>query len=551
MDDDNSRVKLRLRRSFPPVRLSTADTTAELPIGVVVIGADDVVRVCNSTAARFLSVSPEKAVGRPFRDLEVSYRIAGLRAAVERVKADGAPLVLEDVVVAGEGGAEHLAISIRPAIKATPVRAVMLYITDMTTIVQLREEIGRLVREHALEMGHAQAVQEALEVTVEELSASNHELMALNEALTDADHRKDEFIAMLAHELRNPLAAVVSALEVIDRGDANRTAVEHARRTGRRQLRHLARLLDDLLDVSRLSHGRLELQRRAADVAVIVVESVDALRGEIEAAGLALNLLLPNVGSLYVDADETRLVQVVTNLLTNAVKYTPAGGKLTVVAARRGSHATIIVQDTGRGIAAGDLERIFVLFEQTADAHGRRSGGLGIGLTLARRIVELHGGTLTATSAGVNRGGSTFTVKLPLIKTPSAPTPTSLQEGPAARPRHILVIDDNADVLEMFRSSLTTLGAHRVDVADSGARGIEMALAIKPEVVLVDIGLPDIDGYAVARKIRAALGDSIRLVAVTGYGQAEDQRRTREAGFDAHVVKPADYEAIARVLAAL
>jgi len=529
------------------VRLSAAESATELPIGFVVIGADDVVRVWNSTAAHVLGIRPQNAIGRPFRDLEVSYRIEGLRAAVERVKAEGVPLLLEDVIVAGEEGAEHLAISIRPAVKATPLRAVMLYITDMTTIVRLREDIARLVREHALEMGHAQVAQEALEVTLEELSASNHELQVLNEALTEADHRKNEFIAMLAHELRNPLAAVVAALEVLDRNDADRTAVEHARRTGRRQLRHLARLLDDLLDVSRLSHGRLELRRRAVDVASIVAESVDVLRSEINAAGLALNLVLPDVGTLYIDADETRLVQVVTNLLTNAVKNTPAGGKLTVAAARRGSHATIIVQDTGRGIARDDLERIFALFEQTADAHGRRSAGLGIGLTLARRVVELHGGTLTATSMGVDRG-STFTVKLPLVRTPSAPPPTSLQHEPASRPRHILMIEDDADVLEMFRSSLTTLGGHRVDVADSGARGLEVALAMKPEVVLVDIGLPDIDGYAVGRKIRAALGHSVRLVAVTGFGQDEDQRRTREAGFDAHVVKPADYEAIARVL---
>jgi signal transduction histidine kinase len=549
MDEDKSRVTGRLRRSFPPVRLSAANTAAELPIGFVVIGADDVVRAWNSTAARVLGVPPENAVGRPFRDLEVSYRIEGLRAAVERVKADGAPLLLEDVVVAGEEGAEHLAISIRPAVKATPVRAVMLYITDMTTIVRLREDIGRLVREHALEMGYAQAAQEALEVTVEELSASNHELHMLNEALTESDHRKDEFIAMLAHELRNPLAAVVAALEVLDRGDADRTAVERARRTGRRQLRHLARLLDDLLDVSRLSHGRLELRKRVVDVASILAESVDALRHEIDAAGLALNLALPRVGSLYVDADETRLVQVVTNLLTNAVKNTPPGGKLTVAAERQGALATIIVQDTGRGIAPGDLERIFALFEQTADAHGGRSQGLGIGLTLARRVVELHGGTITATSAGVDRG-STFTVKLPLTTTPPAPAPASVSDEPAARPRHILVIEDNADVGEMFRSSLTSLGGHRVEVADSGARGVEMALAMKPEVVLIDIGLPDIDGYAVARKIRAVVGDSVRLVAVTGYGQPEDKRLTREAGFDAHVVKPADYEAIARVLAA-
>ena len=309
MADDKSPVKPRLRRSSPPVRLPMTDTAAELPIGFVVIAADDVVRAWNSTAARLLGVSPEEAVGRRFRDLEVSYRIAGLRAAVEQVKADGAPLVVEDVVVAaGEEGTEHLAISIRPAVNVTPVRAVMLYITDMTTIVRLREEIARLVREHVLELGDAQAAQEALEVAVEELSASNHELQVLNETLTEADHRKDEFIAMLAHELRNPLAAVMAALDVLDGGDADRTAVEQARRTGRRQVRHLAHLLDDLLDVSRLSHGRLELRRGTVDLASVVAESVDALRREIDAAGLALNLELPDTASLYVDADATRLV---------------------------------------------------------------------------------------------------------------------------------------------------------------------------------------------------------------------------------------------------
>ncbi len=518
----------------------------DLPVGFIMVGADDVVLEWNDVAAELLLTPVAGAVGTRFADLAVSYTVRGLRTAIEHVKATGAPRVLDDVVVGSGDGERHARISVRRGPPRQRARAVMVYVVDTTSVVRLQRDVERLLTEHSLEMEDALRAREALEVTVEELSTTLAELEVANETLATADLDKDQLIAALAHELRNPVDAAVSALEVIDSPAADR-AQDEAARVMRRELHHVKRLLDDLLDVVRFSHGDLEIVKRPIDLVALVSASVEAIRPETDRAGLRLSLVLPAPGSVHVEADGERLTQVVTNLLSNAVKYTAAGGSITVVLSSAGTSAWLSVQDTGRGIAADRIESVFELFEKGRRADAGRNAGLGLGLTVSRRIVELHGGTLTALSDGVDRG-SRFTVRVP--RTASA-SELVMRAAPALGPRRILLVEDDADVREMLGVTLSLLGGHDVDVAATGVRAVEIAIATRPEVALVDMGLPDLDGCEVARRIRAALGDSVALVALTDYGQAEDHGRAREAGFVAHLVKPATYEVIAETIAQL
>lgn len=481
------------------------------------------------------------AIGMRFRDVKLNGRIPGLHAAIESVRHTGASTIVEDIQPPDAERPQRLAITIRPGIRRGQLRAVTLYVADTMALLRLHDEVGRLTSEHAVERTDLEAAQESLEATMEELSA----MQTANETLVQADLRKNEFIAMLAHELRNPLSSAMTALDVVVAHPEDKAATDRALAVAHRQFRQLRRLLDDLLDVSRMTHSRIQLRKRVVDFRSILTEAVEATRHQFEAAGLRFSVWASGSDPLCVEADSTRLVQAIVNLLANAAKYTPRGGRVTMATKEAGDHVLVSVHDTGIGIQADMLERIFEMFEQAGDESGRRNEGLGIGLTLARRIVELHGGILTARSGGPHRG-STFVIRLPLMPVGLIPEPSSAPASPPP-PRHVLIVDDNRDAREMLEL-LLRLDGHRVAVAASGATAVELATASRPEVALIDLGLPDITGYEVARRIRAALGETVRLVALTGYGLPKDRRQAQEAGFMAHIVKPADHETLHRIL---
>jgi CheY-like chemotaxis protein/two-component sensor histidine kinase len=361
-----------------------------------------------------------------------------------------------------------------------------------------------------------------------------------------ANRAKDQFLALLAHELRNPLAPIATAAALVRRQSP--AAAHSAIDIVERQTRHLTRLLDDLLDVSRITRGAIELRRARVPLGDAIHHALEAARPAIEALGHTVALDLPAT-MLPVDADPTRLEQIIVNVLNNAAKYTPAGGRIDVAAAEEGGEAVLRVRDTGVGIAPEMLPRIFDLFTQGDQSLAHTSGGLGVGLTLVHRLVALHGGRISAHSDGPGRG-SEFTIRLPLSRRADASSLAGTAEPAPCPPSAVLVIEDNDDARETLRVLLEREG-HRVAVAPDGPGGLARADAECPDIVLIDIGLPGLDGYEVARHIRARRGAGPVLIAVSGYGRDDDRRRSREAGFDAHLTKPVDPAHLVRVLADL
>jgi PAS domain S-box-containing protein len=358
----------------------------------------------------------------------------------------------------------------------------------------------------------------------------------------EASRIKDEFFAMLGHELRNPLGAITTALHVIDTGGAGDERSAKAREIVDRQVRHLVRLVDDLLDVTRLTTGKISLGRHPVDLAAVARRVVGALAATTPARRLRCEA----GGAVWIEADETRLEQILNNLLGNAVKFTPSGGRVTVDVAARDGEAVLRVEDTGAGIPADLLPRIFDLFVQGQTGLYRPAPGLGIGLTLVKRLVDLHGGRIEVASEGPGRG-SVFTVRFPLHQAPrdaafAAPRPDGTRVS-----RRVLIVEDNADARDMLRHLLEQTG-HEVFEAADGLAGLDQTLALRPDVAVIDIGLPGLDGYEVARRVRAAGHADMLLVAVTGYGQASDRQRSGEAGFDAHLTKPLDPLALEALL---
>jgi len=370
----------------------------------------------------------------------------------------------------------------------------------------------------------------------------------LTEELAAADRQKNEFLATLAHELRNPLAPLGNMLEVMKRSEDDVRARTVALTTMERQLQQLVRLVDDLLDLNRITHNRLELRKDQVDLAALVEQAVDASRPLADASGLALTLVQP-ASPILLSADAVRLGQVFGNLLNNACKYTDRGGTIRVVVERAGDDAVITVADTGAGIPADHLEGIFGMFAQVETARERSQGGLGIGLTLVRRIAEMHGGSVSASSAGPGQG-STFVVRLPIVLEPR-PVAAPAVPYEAARRRRMLVVDDNRDAAFSL-AMLLELDGHTIVQAHDGPSALDAADALRPEIALLDIGLPGMDGYDVCRRIRErAWGRGMILVALTGWGQEEDRSRTRAAGFDAHLVKPVNYADLMALLGSL
>ncbi len=357
-------------------------------------------------------------------------------------------------------------------------------------------------------------------------------------ALQEANRRKDEFLAILAHELRNPLAPLSNSLYIAGLESVDASVRSNALDMMRRQLSQLVRLVDDLLDVSRISQGKLQLRMEHVELHRVIESAVETTRPLFQRAAHALTVRLPEV-PMRVKGDETRLAQVFANLLNNAAKYTPPGGRVTVEARIVGGEVVVSVSDSGIGIAPESLSSIFDIFTQVDDSLSRQSGGLGIGLWLVRMLVELHHGEVQASSEGLSRG-STFRVKLPLMEG-EAPLPATPQSefGHAARRRRILVVDDNEDSANSMAVVLRLKG-HEVHVAHDGESAVAEAVRLRPDVALLDIGLPKLDGFQAAQRIRAALGPSILLIAVTGWGRPEDRSRGRAAGFDEHLTKPVE-----------
>jgi PAS domain S-box-containing protein len=375
--------------------------------------------------------------------------------------------------------------------------------------------------------------------------AAENKLRETNEQLKLADRRKDEFLATLAHELRNPLAPMRNVLVIFKLqfgSEPNRT---WALGVLDRQLHQLTHLVDDLMDVSRITQGRMELRRQAVDLRSVLLVAAEDVRGMMNAASHAFEVDLPS-GPMTVDVDPTRITQVVVNLLTNAAKYTPEGGRIVLRAFARQGEAVVTVSDTGIGIPGESLATIFDMFSQLSPALERSQGGLGIGLALVRGLIELHGGAVGVTSEGMGKG-SEFTVRLPLADAVAQGDAPQASEASAPRLR-ILVVDDNIDAAESMTMALELLG-YQAQAVHGGLRGLQAAEEFRPDVILLDIGLPDLNGYEVARRIRAsARGNEVFIIAASGWGQEADKRLALDAGFDSHLTKPVDFDKLQELL---
>ena len=373
----------------------------------------------------------------------------------------------------------------------------------------------------------------------------DQKLQLTEEALREADRRKDEFLAMLSHELRNPLAPIRNALYVLGRVEVGGTQALRAQQIIDRQVSHLTRLVDDLLDVTRIARGKIHLRKERIDLCELVRRTVDDHRASFDVADVKLEARLA-AGPFWLDADPARLVQSVSNVLANALKFTPGGGTVAVTLDRSDSgRAVLRVRDSGIGIARDVLPHLFVPFAQGPQAMDRSRGGLGLGLAMVRGLIELHGGGVEIESDGQDRG-SVLTMILPLEADAPAPAiePPPIEHGQG---RRVLVIEDNMDAADTLKEALAMNG-HDVAVAYDGLSGLARARAFQPEIVICDVGLPVMDGYAVARAFRAMGDKAPYLVALSGYAQAEDLERARDAGFDRHVAKPPSLDTLDQLL---
>jgi signal transduction histidine kinase len=432
-------------------------------------------------------------------------------------------------------------------LKADPATASIAVLQTSAAFVSLEDKV------HGLETGADAFL--AQPFTAQELIATLNSLLRIKErettqlrraeALAEADQRKDEFLAMLAHELRNPLAAVTTAHAILDAYPARDATEARARDIARRQAAQLGRIVDDLLDVSRMMRGIITLKRERVDLAALLTQ-VTTLAAEVKLREHDRKLTLSAPRPLHIDGDPTRLLQIFSNLIDNAIKFTTPGGAIDVSLHEAGGMAVVCVRDDGVGMDGPALEQVFTLFFQAQTSIHRSRGGLGIGLTLTRALAELHGGSVVARSEGPGHGVE-IEVRLPLATADSVDA-TAPDTGPSSRRIRLLIVEDNPDVREILETLCSSWG-HTVQVACDGLEGASMALETRPEAALVDIGLPGIDGFEVARRIRAdPRGAAIKLIALSGYGSPEQRAEARAAGFDHHLVKPADPEQLAALL---
>ncbi|MBW3621858.1 MAG: response regulator [Armatimonadetes bacterium] len=420
-------------------------------------------------------------------------------------------------------------------------------------VVRLNKDLERRVKERTAEL---EAVVSRLEQEIAERKQLELALQQRAEALAEADRRKDEFLAMLGHELRNPLAPILNALHVMRSKGVDDATLKRARDIVDRQVKHITRLIDDLLDVSRITQGKVELRKETVELSDIIDLAVEAAMPLVEEGRHRLSVEKPEK-RIWICADGVRLQQVFTNLLNNASKYTEDGGEITLSVRLEAETVSVSVRDTGTGIPPEVLPRVFDLFAQGDCSLDRSQGGLGIGLTMVRKLVEMHGGSVQAHSEGVGKG-SEFTLRLPFlsVQDPGAQDipperVETAESAPAASRSRILLVEDNLDAAESLGFILEISG-YDVRHADSGPLGIDLAGAFRPQVILCDIGLPGMDGYEVAAKLRAMPGmKETTLIALTGYGQEEDRQKTLNAGFDHHLIKPVNPEHLQELLASI
>ena len=463
--------------------------------------------------------------------------------AVALLHSDAPELVLLDVRLPDMDGRELAA-----SIKADPALASIVVLQTSAFHIEARHRIA------ALQAGADGYLIEPTEP--EELVANIRSLLRMRraererqvalEALQQADRRKDEFLAMLAHELRNPLAPIRNAVEIL-RLSGDRAVRERARELIGRQVTHLARLVDDLLDVSRITQRKIVLQRSAVNLSTVLEAAVELATPLLTERGQDFKMSKPQA-DVWLHADGVRLAQIVGNLLHNAAKFTPRGGVVTLDVERDAAFLRIVVADNGDGISEGFLPSVFELFSQGDRSLERAGGGLGIGLSLVKGLVELHGGTVSAQSPGAGKG-SRFTIELPLAMLEIVvPAPRAPEAPGGNSTRRVLVVEDNIDSAEAMAILLRELG-HEVAVVNDGREAVALARAFRPDIILLDIGLPGIDGFELARHFRDfAETRAAKVNAVTGYGQASDRARTKASGFDLHLVKPVDPAQLSRIL---
>jgi signal transduction histidine kinase/CheY-like chemotaxis protein len=424
-----------------------------------------------------------------------------------------------------------------------------------TPILSAHGEVLGFFEIHNKEGGFTSADQERLLAVSHAASIAIQNALAYlqiqqaEESLRDANRRKDEFLATLAHELRNPLAPICNALQILKLPHVDAEMIERTRGMMERQVHHLVRLVDDLLDVSRVMRGKIELRKERVELASVVARAVETVQPLMDAPAHLLNVRLPSE-SMLLDADPVRLAQVIGNLLTNSAKYTDANGQIWLTARREADEAVLSVRDNGIGIEPNLLLKVFDLFVQADNSSTKAQGGLGIGLTLVKNLVEMHHGSVTANSAGLGKGCE-FIVRLPLLAMEQTLAATE-HESPGERTpvsgHRLLVVDDNQDAA-ISLAMLLRLQGHDVAVAHDGPTALDVAMKLKPDLIFLDIGMPGMDGYEVARRVRQTSGiESTVLAALTGWGQQDDRRRTAEAGFNHHLVKPPEAKMIEKLL---
>ncbi len=494
--------------------VARADTEAALarynelfelaPIGYAILFSDGIVREVNRAGVRVLGEARSRIAGAPFAAFIAASGYDAFQELLRRALEGGSPAACE-LALARRG----IKVRLTAAMTAPGERTILLAFEDITGLLARQEQLAQT-----------------------------------EQALREADRRKDEFLGMLSHELRNPLGPIHGSLYVLDHVDPAGPEGRIARAIIERQVAHLTRLVDDLLDVTRITRGKIELHRERVELGELVRRTLDDRRPRFEAAGIRLEASI-GPGSCWVDADPARLVQIASNVLDNAEKFTPRGGTVVVTVEARGQVA-LRVRDTGAGIEPELLAGAFEPFAQAPQSLARSRGGLGLGLALVKGLAELHGGTVEISSEGTGRG-TEVVVWLPPADAPAQRR--SVLRAPAAGHRRVLVIEDHADAAEALSQALGLMG-HDVRAAGEGAAGLELARSFRPEVVVCDLGLPGMDGYAVAAAFRAdaALRETC-LIALSGYARPEDRRRAIAAGFDQHLSKPADLDRLGRLIA--
>jgi PAS domain S-box-containing protein len=480
---------------------------------IVTKDLNGIVQSWNASAEKLFGYRPEEIIGKSITMLLPPERLHEEAEILARLRAGLPSERLETVRVTKDGRRLFVSVSISP----------------------LRDRDGTII-------GASKIVHD-----ITDRKRAEETLRQASEALRESDRRKDEFLAVLSHELRNPLAPIRMAVGLLHRHEPRSSDEQALRDVIERQTAHLARLLEDLLDVNRIRSGKIVLRREQLDLRDAVARAVESVEPLFANKHQDLSVDVPD-DAVWVNADATRMIQVITNLLSNASKYTGAGGHITVSVAQAGDQSVLRVRDSGIGIRPDQVSHIFDMFAQGPSSLDRSEGGLGVGLAIARMLVELHGGSIDVHSEGPGRG-SEFVVGIPTMldrpkRNASAPASSSTTHAPHHR---ILVADDNVDSALMLSEALEMLG-HEVRTAHDGIASLDEARSFTPDVAFLDIGMPKMNGYDVSRKLRRQFGDAITLIAVTGWGQESDRRRAKEASFDHHLTKPIDLAAVEKLL---